>query len=197
MTSRPAIISYHAWENVKCKTNNHVPLVVPSVQATEQQTKVLDERITEIPEWLQPFTEGFTRRSSSSTGVSPAVRATSSNSSFRTSSSKTYFKQIRRKAQCIHSFSQEDANCEVCRRTNVMRAPCKTNLADRGDRVKIAERYGDMIPFARKQIRTISVGFQRATPHRTHIPRPQRHTQHNTATSRSQGQRETERGRER
>ena len=69
---------------IECKTDNHIPEVVPRVQASKHQTKVLDdrkrtpalgdhERSVEIklPEWLQPFTEGLSR-SSSSTDVSPA-----------------------------------------------------------------------------------------------------------------------------
>ena len=36
-------------------------------------------------------------------------------------------------------------NCEVCRRPKVTRAPCKRNPDDRADRIKIAERFGDMI----------------------------------------------------
>ena len=68
-----------------CETDNHIPLVVPSVQATEHQTKALDDRKqkravgdyeqrveTELPERLQPFMEGLTHGSSSSTDVSPA-----------------------------------------------------------------------------------------------------------------------------
>ena len=72
-------------KNIECKTDNHILLVVPGVQATEHQTKALDDRKqtrvvgdhglwveTELPERLQPFTEGLTRVSSSSTDVSPA-----------------------------------------------------------------------------------------------------------------------------
>ena len=54
--------------NIECKTDNHIPLVVPSAQASEHQTKALEERKrtpavgdhelkveTLSPEWLQPF----------------------------------------------------------------------------------------------------------------------------------------------
>ena len=60
--------------NIECKTDNHNPLLVPGVQATEHQTKALGDRTqtqavgdherrweTESPEWLQPFTEGLTK----------------------------------------------------------------------------------------------------------------------------------------
>ena len=55
-----------------------------------------------------------------------------------------------------------------------------------------AGTHGDVV--------NVHTGFQRATPHRTHTPRPQRHTQHNTASAhnitRRQGQREREKGRQ-
>ena len=59
------------------------------VQATEHQTTALGDRklaqavgdhvrrvATNLPEWLQPFTEGLTRKSSCSTDVTPAEVAT-------------------------------------------------------------------------------------------------------------------------
>ena len=39
----------------------------------------------------------------------------------------------------------KDRDCELCRRTNVTRAPCKRNPDDRSDRSEFAERFGDMI----------------------------------------------------
>ena len=60
-------------EEIECETDNHSPLVDPGVQAAEHQTHAQDgpkqtqavvdrERQVEPdhPEWLQPFTEGFT-----------------------------------------------------------------------------------------------------------------------------------------
>ena len=62
------------------KTNNHILLVLPGVQATKHQSEGLDDRKqtqavgdherrveTELLEWLQLFTEGLTRGFSSST----------------------------------------------------------------------------------------------------------------------------------
>ena len=101
---------------------------------------------TDIPERLPRFTKGldevifkFDRCISSG-----RVHTTSSSSSFRAFSSKNLLKQIRRKAQKITHFPK-DPNCEVCRRTKVTRAPCKHNLDDRADRLKIAEKFRDMI----------------------------------------------------
>ena len=117
MASRSAIIFHQEWEKIDSKTDNHILLVVPDVQATPHQTKALDNRKrpqavggherTELPEWLQPFTHGlikaifkFDRRISSRRG-----HTTSSNCSFRSPSSKTSFQQIWRVAQFIHPLS--------------------------------------------------------------------------------------------
>ena len=101
---------------------------------------------TELPEWLQPFTEGLTgrifkfgRRLSSLRG-----HTTSSNSFIPASSSKTFFKQIRTKAQFVHSLKKKPS-CVACRRTKVTKAPCKINPDDRADRIKIVERLGDIL----------------------------------------------------
>ena len=112
---------------IKHRLDNWHPQVVPGVQATEHQTKALGDRKpaqavgdhelhaeTEFPEFLEPFTEGLTRTSSSSTDVSPAG---------------------------------VDPICEVCRRTKVGRAFCKKKKQsfDPADRIKIAEKFGEMI----------------------------------------------------
>ena len=59
---------------------------------------------------------------------------------FRASSSKHYFKQIRRKARIVNSFSQRPELRSV-----VTRAPCRGIPDDRADRNKIAETFWDMI----------------------------------------------------
>ena len=73
MASRTTIISHEEnGSNIECDTD--IPLVVLGVQATEHQTRALEERKrtpavgdrevrveTGIPEWLPPFTEGLTR----------------------------------------------------------------------------------------------------------------------------------------
>ena len=125
----------------KCKTDNH--LVVPSVQATENQTKAPEnpkrtpavcdhERSaeTQVPEWLQPFTEGLTRGSSRSTDEFPADVAI----------------PLPANPSSAHPPSNTSSNkAGVCKRTKVVRAPCRRNPADRADIFKIAERFGDMI----------------------------------------------------
>ena len=43
MASRSAITANHEWENIECKTDNHIPLGVPGVQATDHQTHALGD----------------------------------------------------------------------------------------------------------------------------------------------------------
>ena len=82
VASKSATISLPEWEK-GCKTNNHIPLVVPDVQAIDHQIRALgdpkqirsmDDQLqveTDSQEPLQPVTEGFTTRSSRSTNVFP------------------------------------------------------------------------------------------------------------------------------
>ena len=70
-TTKSAIISHQEWEKMDGTTDNHVPLVVPGVQATDHQTKALGDRRwtravgdhglkvekTDLPEWHRPVTE--------------------------------------------------------------------------------------------------------------------------------------------
>ena len=106
--------------NFECKTDNHIPLVVPGVQAAVHQTRALgDRRQTravgdherqaeiDLPEWLQPFTKGLTVESSSSTDVSqadvempPPAPPPSAHPPAKQASNEST-----EKAQFIHSFS--------------------------------------------------------------------------------------------
>ena len=71
---------------IDCKTDNHIPLVVPGVQATEHRTEALGGRkqvqavddhvlhmVQNYQNGFQPFTAGLTRISSSATDISPAA----------------------------------------------------------------------------------------------------------------------------
>ena len=106
---------------------------------------------TESPEWLPPLTEGLTRSVSSSTDISPAdveipppafllflhLRA-------KPTSNKACDKHN------LFTHVPKGPNCEVCNRTKVTRAPCRSNSDDRADRLQIAERLGDLITAAHK-----------------------------------------------
>ena len=131
--------------------------MVPGVQATEHETEALGARKlaqavgdherrveTELPKWLQPFTEGWTRGSSCSTDVSPAdvaipppaihpsahppAKLTSNNSGGK-HNLFTYFP----KDPILRSMQTHE------------RTACRRNPDHRADRIKIAERFGDML----------------------------------------------------
>ena len=61
------------------------------------------------------------------------------NSSFRASSSKTYYKQIKKKAQFIQLFPKDRMQT-----FEITKAPWKRKLDDRADGLKFAGRFGDM-----------------------------------------------------
>ena len=146
-------------ENIECKTGNRITQVVLGVQATDHQTQALDDRKqrravgdhnlrvdAELPEWLQPFTEGLTSGSSSSTDVSaaeveipPPANSLSAHPPSKPNPNNTGGKHK------LFTHFPKDPTCEECRPTTGTRAPCRRNPDDRAYRVKIAERLGDVI----------------------------------------------------
>ena len=93
----------------------------------------------ELLERLQPITEGLTRGSSADVAIPPPAILPFAHAPVERTSNKAGGK---------HNFSFISAktqNCEVCRRTKDTRPPCRRNPDDRADRVKIAERFGDVI----------------------------------------------------
>ena len=146
-------MSHQEWEKIECNADSHIPLVVLGVQATEHQIKCLDDRKpaqavddhegrveTKLPEWLQPFTEGLTRGSSSSTDVSPpdvTIPSPAIPPSPHPPAKPT--SNISRGKRNLFSNFPKGPNYEGCRRTKVTRTSCKVNLGDRTDRIKIVE----------------------------------------------------------
>ena len=157
------IIKNCGTANVKQTTT--FTLVVPVMQTTDHQTQALGGQkhtravgdhklhvLTDLPEWLQPFTEGLTRGSSSSTDVSPddvdippPALPLSAHPPAKPTSNRA-----RRKHHLFIHFPK-DPNCEVCRRTKVTRAPCRKNPYNRADNITIAERFDDgRTPYERR-----------------------------------------------
>ena len=119
-THQPSYLMATEWEKIQCRTDNHFShLVVPGVQATEHQTKALDDPkhkvwATTSEEWKQNYQNGFNHsrknlqgRSSSSKDVSPTdVAIHRQQFHLQRILQQTYFQQSWRRAQIIHSFSQ-------------------------------------------------------------------------------------------
>ena len=96
----------------------------------------------QFPEWLQPFKEVWTWRSSSETDVSPAdmgipppALLLSAHFPTTPSSNKAGWNKF------VRSYFPNDSNCEVCRRTKITRT---LHIDDRTDRIKIAEKFGEI-----------------------------------------------------
>ena len=138
-------------QTIDCKTDKQFLLDDPGVHANDHQTHALGHRKktravgdhelhveTELPERLQQAIHGqidtgifnFRRRISSWRG-----HTTSSNSFFRASSSKTYFKQIRAK----HQYSL------ISPKTRIAKHADARQLDYQADRHEIAERCGVMM----------------------------------------------------
>ena len=56
----PLIKSQKKGKRLKCQVENHGPLVVPGVLSTKSgpEQTALGNSSPELPEWLEPFTEG-------------------------------------------------------------------------------------------------------------------------------------------
>ena len=148
-------ISSVMGEQSSVKTENHIPLVLPGVQANEHLTKSLGDRKpahavgdheqrveTELPERLQPFMEGifnFDRRISSWHGarppqpILPSVHPPAKPTSHKAGGKHIFFTHV-----------PKDPNWEVRMCTKITRASGKRNPDDRADSIKIAEKFGDM-----------------------------------------------------
>ena len=102
MPSRSSVISHQEWENIELKTDNHIPLVVPGVQATEHQTKALDDRKNGFNHSRKDVDKGiykFDRRISSC-----RVNTSTGTSSFRASSAKPTSNKAGRKHNLFTHF---------------------------------------------------------------------------------------------
>ena len=91
---------------------------------------------SEIPEWLQEFSENLVD------DEVPEHRDSHANSSHEASSEPTY---KRREDLCKHSVYThfpQDRNCEICKRTKITRALCRRR---NGGAVPRADNFGDLI----------------------------------------------------
>ena len=91
---------------------------------------------SEIPEWLQEFTEILVD------GEIPKHGGSHASSSHEVSLEPIF---MRREDLCKHSVYThfpKDRNCEICQRIKITRAPCRRR---NGEAVPRAEKFGDLI----------------------------------------------------
>ena len=91
---------------------------------------------SEIPEWLQEFREKFVDDEIPGHGDSHA------SSSHEVSLEPTSKRSEDLGEHSVHTHFPEDRNCEICKRTNITRAPCRRR---NGGAVPRAENPGDLI----------------------------------------------------
>ena len=112
------------------------PTKNPNPNKKESTIERCNPLYSEIPEWLQEFRETLVDNEIPVHGDS---HASSSHEAF----SEPIFK--RREDLCKHSVSShfpKDRNCEICQRTKITRAPCRSRNAGAVPR---AENFGHLI----------------------------------------------------
>ena len=116
-------VSHHIRvEKTECTTDNHIPLFLPRRASNRTPDPSSGWREADTNGGRPRIASGLTRRSSSSTAVSPAdVEIPPPTNHLPRIIRETYFGQSSEKAQSFTYFP----NCTVCRRTKVATAPCK------------------------------------------------------------------------
>ena len=95
-----------------------------------------DPLCSEIPEWLQEFRENLVDDRAPERGDSPA------SSSHEVSSEPTFKRREDLGKHNVYTHFPKDRNCEICRRTQITRAPCRRRI---GGAVHRAENFGVLI----------------------------------------------------
>ena len=91
---------------------------------------------SEIPEWLQEFSENLVDDEIPLQGGSHA------SSSHEASLEPTFKKREDLGKHNVHTHFPKDRNCEICKRTKITRAPCRRR---NGEAVPRADKFGDLI----------------------------------------------------
>ena len=91
---------------------------------------------SEIPEWLQEFSENLVDDEIPLQGGSHA------SSSHEVSLEPTIKRREDLGKHNVHTHFPKDQNCEICKRTKITRAPCRRR---KGEAVPRADNFGDLI----------------------------------------------------
>ena len=90
---------------------------------------------SEIPEWLQEFREYLVD------DEIPVLGDSHASSSHEASLEPTFKRREDLGEHDVHAHFPQDRNCEICKRTNITRAPCRRRS---GGAVLRAEKFGDL-----------------------------------------------------
>ena len=91
---------------------------------------------SEIPEWLQEFRENLV------VDEIPVQGDSHASSSYEVSLEPTTKRRRDLGKDSVYTHFLEDRNCEICKRTQITRAPCRRR---NGGAVPLAEKFGDLI----------------------------------------------------
>ena len=91
---------------------------------------------SDIPEWLQEFTENLVD------DRVPEHRDSHASSSHESSLEPTPARSADLGKHSVYTHFPKDRNCEICQRTKITRAPCRRRI---GGVVPRAEFFGDLI----------------------------------------------------
>ena len=102
----------------------------------EPQTDRGDPLFSEIPEWLQELKENLVD------DEIPVFGDSHASSSHEVSLEPIFKRREDLGKHSVHTHFPKDRNCEICKRTNITRAPCRRR---NGGAVPRAEHFGDLI----------------------------------------------------
>ena len=91
---------------------------------------------SEIPEWLQEFRENLVD------DEIPVQGGSHASSSHEVSLEPTFKRREDLGKHSVYTHFPRDRNCEICKRTKIIRAPCRRR---NGEAVPRAENFGDLI----------------------------------------------------
>ena len=112
----------------------------PSQPKTKKKNEITKERgdplCSDIPEWLQEFTENLVDC------TVPERRDSHASSSHEPSLEPTPARSANLGKPSVYTHFPKDRNCEICQRTKITRAPCRRR---KGEAVPRADNFGDLL----------------------------------------------------
>ena len=109
---------------------------LPKIHKKEPTIELGNPLYSEIPEWLQEFTENLVDDEIPVHGDSHA------NSSHEASLEPIFKRREGLRKHSVFSHFPKDRNCKICKRTKITRAPCRRR---NGEAVPRAVNFGDLI----------------------------------------------------
>ena len=113
----------------------HEPTKIPKSSKNEDHKQILGDQVSDIAEWLQEFSQNLVDERV------PDVRDSHASSSHGSSLEPTPAKSADLGKHSVYTHFPKERNCEICHRTKITRAPCRTRI---GRVVLRAKNFGDL-----------------------------------------------------